>query len=266
MPLLSARARRAVDILALATARFARAAGAAAALAAALAAAPAAAGDLELTPILVDLSASTRTSLVKLRNAGGAPMRYQVKAYAWAQGNDGKMDLQPARDLVVFPPLVELASGEARNLRVGAEATPGAAERAWRLVVEELPRRDVAPGTQVQVLTRVTVPVFFAPARAAASGELVFLSRDGGKVRFTLRNTGTVRLRPTEVTLALRAKDGAAVLERPLDAWYVLAGGERVYEVELPADACAKAAQVVVTAALDAGAIEARAQGACRGP
>jgi fimbrial chaperone protein len=110
------------------------------------------------------------------------------------------------------------------------------------------------------------VPVFFAPARPAASGELAFLARDGERVRFTLRNTGTVRLRPTAVTLALRAKDGATVLERTVEAWYVLAGGERVYEVELPAEACAKAAEVVVTAALDAGAIEARAQGACRAP
>jgi len=226
----------------------------------------AAAGQLELSPILVELSAGGRTALISVRNAGGAPMRYQARAYSWAQGTDGAMDLLPARDLVVFPPLLELAPGEARNLRVGVDATPGASERAWRLVVEELPRRDVEPGTQVQVLTRVGVPVFFAPARPAAGGELAFLSRDGARVRFTLRNTGTVRLRPASVKLALRAADGSAVHERSLEAWYVLAGGERIYDVELPPAACAEASEVVVTAALETGAIEARAQGACRAP
>jgi fimbrial chaperone protein len=249
------------------TARAARAVAAVlACVACAAAARPAAAGDLELSPILVELSARSRTALVSVRNAGGAPMRYQARAYAWAQGTDGAMDLVPARDLVVFPPLLELAPGEARNLRVGADATPGAAERAWRLVVEELPRRDVAQDTQVQVLTRVGVPVFFAPAKPAASGELAVLSRDGARVRVALRNTGTVRLRPTAVALSLRDAAGAPVHERALEAWYVLAGGERVYEVDLPAAACAKASELVVTATLDAGTIEARAQGACRAP
>jgi hypothetical protein len=36
--------------------------------------------------------------------------------------------------------------------------------------------------------------------------------------------------------------------------------------VEVPAAACAKATEVVVTAALETGAIEARAPGACREP
>jgi len=238
----------------------------ASALALALAPRPARAGDVEVSPILIELSGRSRTALVSIRNAGGAPMRYQARAYAWAQGTDGVMDLAPARDLVVFPPLLELQAGEARNLRVGSDAAPGAAERAWRLVVEELPRADVAPGTQVQVLTRVGVPVFLAPARPAAKGELALLARDGARIRFTLRNTGTVRLRPSAVTLALRAEGGATVHEQRLEPWYVLAGGERIYEVAVPAAACAKAAEVVLTAALEAGAIEARAPGACRAP
>jgi fimbrial chaperone protein len=224
------------------------------------------AGDLEVSPVLVELSASARTAVVSIRNASAAPMRYQARAYSWAQGTDGAMDLLPARDLVVFPPLLELQPGESRNLRVGADAVPGPGERAWRLVVEELPRRDAEAGNAVQVLTRLGLPVFFAPARPSAGGAVELLSRDGARIRFTLRNTGNVRLRPTTVKLALLDAAGAPLLERTVDAWYVLAGGERIYEVEVPPAECGKAAEVVVTAALEAGVLEARAQGACRDP
>ncbi|HSD21072.1 MAG TPA: fimbria/pilus periplasmic chaperone, partial [Anaeromyxobacter sp.] len=203
-------------------------------VAAALAPAAARGGDLDISPVNVELSANARTALMSLRNGGAAPARYQLRAYAWAQKPDGAMDLSPTRELVVFPPLLELAPGEARNVRLGTDAAPGAAERTWRVFIEELPRAATAEdAARVKVLTRIGVPVFLAPAAPVARGELVFLARDGARVRLALRNTGTVRLRPAAVSVALLAADGARVFEKALDPWYVLAGGERVYEVEV---------------------------------
>ncbi|WP_242360541.1 molecular chaperone [Anaeromyxobacter sp. SG17] len=234
---------------------------------AALAAGAARAGDLDVTPVNVELSGGARTALMSLRNRGGAPARYQIRAFRWAQKPDGAMDLSPTRELAVFPPLLELGAGEARSLRIGTDAAPAATERTWRIFIEELPQAETAEdAARVKVLTRVGVPVFLAPAARVEHGELAFLGRDGTHVRFALRNPGTVRLRPSAVTLALVAADGARVLERSLEAWYVLAGGERVYEVAVPPEACARAASVVVSAALARGAIEARAPGACRDP
>jgi len=228
---------------------------------------PGGAGDLEIAPILVDLSSEARTALVAVRNAGRRTMRYQAKAFDWAQAPDGEMVLGPAKDLVLFPPLVELQPGETRNLRLGTDAPPGARERSWRLFVEELPHAAAAPeANRVRVLTRVGIPVFLAPQKKQAQAEIAFLPSEGGRVRFAIRNAGTVRLRPTSVTLALSAKDGARVYERTLDAWYVLAGGERVYAVEVPPDACARAAEARAVAALEHGSIEVRTADACRGP
>ncbi|WP_242343675.1 fimbrial biogenesis chaperone [Anaeromyxobacter terrae] len=234
---------------------------------AALAPTAARAGDLDVSPVNVELSGGARTALMSLRNGGGAPARYQIRAYRWAQKPDGAMDLSPTRELAVFPPLLELAAGEARSLRIGTDVAPAAAERTWRIFIEELPRAESAEdAAHVRVLTRIGVPVFLAPTARVERGELAFLGRDGSRVRFALRNPGTVRLRPRSVSLALVAADGARLFERSLEAWYVLAGGERVYEVEVPAEACARAATVVASAALERGAIEARAPGACRDP
>jgi fimbrial chaperone protein len=239
----------------------------AALLAALLAPAIAGAADLELSPISIELSDATRTALVTLRNSGGAPLRYQLRAYAWGQQDDGQMQLTPTREIVLFPPLVELAPGETRNVRVGAQVAAGVTERTWRVFIEELPRaEDAAAASRVQVLTRIGVPVFLAPKRRVERGEVAFLAGDAKRLRFAVKNTGTVRLRPNAITLALVGADGKRLAEKTLDAWYVLAGGERIYEADVPADVCASAAEAVASVALEGGAIEQRIAGPCRAP
>ena len=54
------------------------------------------AADLELAPTSIELSDAARNAIVTLRNAGGTPMRYQLRAYAWAQKDDGEMQLTPS--------------------------------------------------------------------------------------------------------------------------------------------------------------------------
>ncbi len=240
----------------------------AAALALAGAALQASAADLEVSPVVVELGAGRRTAILTVRNAGADPARFQARAFTWSNGTDGAMKLAPTRELAVFPPLLELAPGESRNLRLGTEAPALAVERAWRITVEELPRED-APraGNRVQVLTRVGLPVFLAPAaEPVARGEVGFLERAGGKVRFALRNTGTVRLRPSAVALALVSGKGEALFEAQLQPWYVLPREQRIYEVEPPPGACERAAEMVVTVQLESGTLTGRAPGACRGP
>jgi hypothetical protein len=78
-----------------------------------------------------------------------------------------------------------------------------------------------------------------------------------------------VHVRPAGVRLALRDAAGATLDGRALDAWYVLAAGERAYAVELPAEACGRAAWVEVE--VEAGAKPLRVStalspGACSAP
>jgi fimbrial chaperone protein len=238
-------------------------------LAAALSAPAAArAGELEIAPILVELSGAARSATVVLRNGGGTPARYEVRALDWAQKPDGGMELSPTRELVVFPPLLELGPGESRSIRLGTELRPGATERAWRLMVEELPRADGPPGaSHVAVLTRVGVPVFLLPAKSTAKATLAFLPAEGNRIRVRLANEGSTRLRPRAAALKVVGPDGSPLLERALDPWYVLAGGERIYEIEASAEACALAAEAVAAATLDTGVLEARAAPVpCRAP
>ncbi len=229
---------------------------------------PAAAAELEVSPVVVERGAGQRTALLTVRNASPEPTRLQAKAFSWKNGTDGRMTLAPTRDVAIFPPLLELAPGEVRNLRVGTDVPADAVERAWRLTVEELPREDAPPsGMRVRVLTRVGLPVFLAPAAApVARAEVQFLERAKGRIRFALRNTGTVRVRPSAAAIALVAGRGETVFEQALETWYLLPREERIYEVEPPPGTCERAAEMVVTVQLESGPVVGRAPGACRGP
>jgi fimbrial chaperone protein len=97
------------------------------------------AGDLEVNPVRVALSRGARSAVVAVRNAGTEATRLEVRIYAWEQSPSGEMKLTPTEEVVAFPPLLQLGPGERRNVRVGAKVEPGAAEKAYRLFVEEMP-------------------------------------------------------------------------------------------------------------------------------
>jgi hypothetical protein len=98
----------------------------------------------------------------------------------------------------------------------------------------------------VQVLSRIGVPVFLQPSRRQERVEVEGLRLDAGAARFALANRGNVHVRPSAVRLLLLDAGGQPVETRSLEAWYVLAGGERVYSVPLPAETCRRVRSLAV--------------------
>jgi fimbrial chaperone protein len=175
--------------------------------------------------------------------------RFQVRAFAWDETPLGEMKLAPAKDLVAFPGVLEVAPGQERKIRVGTTAEPGERERTWRVFLEEiLPAETRADTTRIRTRLRLGIPVFFAPIRRVSGAEIVGLGVESAKVTFLLKNAGTVHIRPSAVRVAIQDRTGKAVFERSFEGWYVLAGGDRLYEVDLPAEICAQAANVTATA------------------
>jgi fimbrial chaperone protein len=230
-----------------------------AALCTALIASSARAGELEVSPVIVDLGAGSRSGLVTVRNRSPTKARFEVRAFAWEQDDQGVMQLAPTKELVAYPTMLELGGGESRVIRVGSSAQPDARERTYRVFIEELPAGDApASAGQIRVLTRVGIPVFFAPAERVQKGSLAFLAAGSGRASLRIQNAGTVRLRPTAITVVGLAEDGSRTFEVPLNPWYVLAGGQRIYEAELPAAECGRTRELVAKVAVDPDQLEAR--------
>jgi fimbrial chaperone protein len=236
------------------------------ALALAAGATVARAAEVEINPVVVSLGPGTKSAIVTVKNLGAEPARFELQARAWGQSPAGEMLLSATEDVAVFPPLLTLAPGEQRNVRIGAVVAPGPVEKTYRVFLQELapPEKPEGP-SQVRVLSRIGLPVFVAPPQVQDRTLIKGLAVAGGRARFQLVNDGNAHVRPTSVKVEGQGEDGAPVLERELTAWYVLAGGRRDYDLELPRDACAGVRKVVVTVAVGRDVLrsEASAPAAC---
>jgi hypothetical protein len=78
------------------------------------------------------------------------------------------------------------------------------------------------------------IPIFLRSSDAAPRPELRDVAVANGRVSFTLANLGTTHFVPEQVVVRALGPSGEPVGEQVLQAWYVLAGSIRVYDVELP--------------------------------
>lgn len=221
-----------------------------------------------IDPVKVLLTGAAPSKSITLRNNGSEKTRFQVSAFAWQQSLGGEMQLSPTSDLVFFPSLLELAPGETRRLRVTSSAQAGGVEKSYRLFVDELPPQATSQGGAIRVLTRFGLPVFLAPDAPKAAPTLRLELR-GGKLSARLENRGNSHFIAQTVRIVGRAKDGSTVLQEDLEAWYVLAGGARLFELSPSRDICNKLGQVSASANTDHGSARTDYQvpdGACQQP
>lgn len=199
------------------------------------------AGGLQVAPILLEFGATDSTQVLHVSNSSSAPLRAQVRVLAWVQSG-GEERLEPTRDLVASPPLMEVAAGQEHMVRiVRMQAAVPARELAYRMLVDELPGGEPAGRDGVQFLLRHSVPVFVLPegakrsqrrTRSDASVLQVEARPAGDAVRFVVRNASGQRVRLGQV--AFEGTDGQAVALVPGLLGYVLAGQQMQWTLPLP--------------------------------
>lgn len=215
------------------------------------------AAGLQVVPILVEMAPKEPRASLVVRNHGDAPMRLEVKAFSWEESPEGKMVLGPAPNLVVFPPILELAPGSERKVRVSATGGFGAAEGSYRVFVRELPAAQ-APRQKnaVHFLTQMGIPVFLSPPKPSLRMEIANAAVKGGRLAFELRNTGNRRLSPARMKVEAWDAAGKVIFESQVETWYVLAGGTKRFEVAVPPAECARVRKLTIE--LPAGKIPVR--------
>lgn len=210
-------------------------------LAAALAAAvavPGHAGNFGVSPIRVELDRSTKSALVTVTNDDSRPLAFQARALSWTQDENGGDRYTETQDLVYFPQQFKIAPNESRVVRVGYKTPATQDEKTYRLFIEELADTARDPKqTGIAVTLRFGVPVFLRPpaARSTADAQLSVSART---VRALMKNTGNVHFRLATVRLVAVGAGGETLLDQSVDGWYLLAGAQRPYAFNLPAEVC----------------------------
>jgi len=215
-------------------------------------AAAARAASFSVNPTQIFLSGATRSALLTLKNESNEPLRFQVSVVSWGQDPKGQMLLEPTEDMVFFPALLALGPREERKIRVGTTVAPGAVEKCYRIFVEELPPLETAKQPAgVTMRTKMGIPIFLQPPKVSGQARLEGATVSGDRLSFRLLNTGTMHFTPDAVRARALDASGGLVGELKADAWYVLAGGRRDFDITVPAARCAEirsfAVEILVT-------------------
>lgn len=187
-------------------------------------------GQLQTRQTGIDLPAGARAGRLVLANSGDAPVAAQVRVYAWSQ--DGTDDqLVPSDQLLATPVIVEIPAGGEQLVRVvrATAATP-ARERAYRVVVDELPGDPRAgAGVAVTVRMRYLIPVFERATDPAPAS----LRCRVHSARLACENRGGRAAQLGASTIVDAA--GHKIVITPGLLGYVLAGSARSWALDPPA-------------------------------
>src|SRR5262245_8341808 len=148
------------------------------------------ASSIQIGPILVQMVERERATTVSVRNSSPEPVNMQVRTMDWSQAS-GEDALAPSQTLVASPPAFTIQPGESQTVRVVIDnAETNTSERAWRLVVDELPRESANAGASVVTPVRFYVPVFLTPSNASRSSVRWSAHRTDAGIVVAAQNTG----------------------------------------------------------------------------
>jgi len=185
-----------------------------------------------------------------ITNESSLPVTLSVTGYAWISSLH-EPQLKSTDEVIAFPAIFTLLPLQQQTLRVGVTAPVGAVERAYRVLVNELPTPAVrinTKGLTIRVLSGFSVPVFLAPDTATMAPDLQNARITGGSFSVDLSNRGSAHLPPTSISIEVRDAAGHALWDHQGTAWYVLPGETRPISVKLPPTVCAAARVVAVRA------------------
>ncbi|MFM1816693.1 MAG: hypothetical protein RLZ98_3388 [Pseudomonadota bacterium] len=158
------------------------------------------ASGLRIAPIIVDIPRGAATT-VTIENVGREQANIQARIFRWTQ-KDGREVLEPTRDVVASPPFARVDVGRRNIIRlVRISKQPIRGEESYRLLIDEIPRREKSQTFKVGFAVRYSIPVFFGGAKSARTGLAWSLSEVKGKTYLTATNPGPRRVRISELSI-----------------------------------------------------------------
>ena len=182
---------------------------------------------LSVLPVNIFLPPGQRAASLSLKNSGDKPTSIQVRAYDWSQKDDADQ-LTDSKIVVVSPPLITIPPGSTQVVRLILRQPPVGNEATYRILLDQIPGPG-EPGV-VQMVLRISIPVFAAPATKAVPQDEFHLVREGEKLFLVGVNTG--KSHDTVHDIVLTASDGRKFTLKTKVSPYLLAGATRRWELD----------------------------------
>nr|WP_300309188.1 molecular chaperone [Halomonas sp.] len=218
---------------------------------------PAVAASLRVAPVILDLSAPTSASTIRVWNDAQRPINVQIRVFRWTQQN-GDDVYETASDVAASPPITTLQPGGENIVRiVRTTKQPVQAEESYRLVVDELPSPSRQHAGTVTLVVRHSIPVFFAdPDIQDALPSWSVEKRQNGYM-VSVRNDGDRRFKVSNLSLST---DGTVVAQHEGLVGYVLGSSTASWFVPEMSRRDISEGAVTITADSETGRFDATAR------
>lgn len=200
------------------------------------------AGGLQVSPVSLAVGQTERAGIVTVSNSGETPMNAQARVFKWTQTPEDEYVLEPTSDLIISPPIMQLAPGVPQELRLIRTQAASDVEQQYRLIIDQLPSphapSDDQPKTAkklkkgLTILIRHNLPVFLnSTDRPEVQLQWQAQAAGKGKTRFSISNPSKNRAQIAR--LWLQKGDESTDLRNGLTG-YVLPGSTLVREFNIP--------------------------------
>ena len=210
---------------------------------------------MSVFPLRATMDGTRNSEVLTLRNGDKQPMLVQPTVLQWSQ-KDGKEVLEPTRDLLISPALVEIQPGETQVVRVALRRSADPSrELSYRVVLKEVPRPSATKESTLFIALNISLPVFVLPSAGEAKGALQVMSSQwedvAGKemLRLALRNPGNGHVQIKKFAIS----DTSTALGEYNSMFYILPG--ETYTVRIPLARKVSSKSVRFEAQTDAGSI-----------
>lgn len=185
--------------------------------------APALASKMAVSPVVMRGPAAQTVQLVHMANKGSTATTYQVSVYAWHQ--DGEQErIEATREVMAYPPMLEVAPGATRGIRL-VKLAPGPGH--YRVLLRQVPKKMAGGG--IQRLMNYDLPLIFEVGKAPIALQA---SHKGNGLLIT--NTGQHAVQLTELGA------GGKVWKQGMLGW-LLPGGAKAFPYAAPGTVQVKA-------------------------
>ncbi|MCA0401382.1 MAG: molecular chaperone [Proteobacteria bacterium] len=212
---------------------------------------------LQAAPVLVEMPVGTNASAVTIRNTGATPFDVQIRVFRWVQEN-GTESFEETDEVAASPPMTTLQPGATYSVRIVRQARAGGPERAYRLLVDQLPDEERQRSGTVALVMRHSIPVFLTPEAASAAQLTFSIERSGNQAFLVAQNSGGRRARLSAASL--KTAGGKSISLGSGLLGYVLAGSTMRWRIPGGAAAFAPGQSHSVIATSDQGPVNANAR------
>lgn len=205
------------------------------------------ASSFKVTPVKLFFNPGTKTDVIRISNLGDNTLTVQLNAKKWTQDPTGLDQYEATKDIVFFPKIVTIDREEERIIRVGYQGKMDAAsEQTYRLFLQELP--VIKPGeVALKFALTMGVPIFIEPVKEIKKSSIEGLSFSKGILNVKIKNNGNRHFIVGEITASGLDGRGKGIFKTSGKGWYVLAGAEKTFQVNIPESDCQKASKLDVT-------------------